>query len=225
MVTRFGDFALDTGTRQLTTQAGVPVHVTPKAFALLVLLVTNAPRVVSKAEIHAHLWTGTFVSDATLVGLVKELRRAVCDVNRETPVIRTVHGVGYAFGARVSDASPRTSTAQWLAFDDRRVMLQPGVNLVGRDPAAEVWINATCVSRRHARILIGPDVVVEDLGSKNGTTAQGAPVTGRTAVQDGDRLAFGWVCCVYRSSGAGVSTETHTSPGQHSAESDQSSDG
>ena len=53
------------------------VHVTPKAFDLLQLLIEQAPRVVEKRELHERLWRGTFVSDATLVGLVKELRRGL----------------------------------------------------------------------------------------------------------------------------------------------------
>ena len=58
---------------------GEPVHLTPKAFDLLSLLVEAAPRVVPKREIHERLWRGGVVTDATLVGLVKEIRRALDD--------------------------------------------------------------------------------------------------------------------------------------------------
>lgn len=225
MLTRFGDFVLDPETRQLTTDDGAPVHLTRKAFDLLVLLAAHAPRVVSKSEIHERLWVDSFVSDATLVGLVKELRRAVCDVDPKTPVIRTVHGVGYAFGPSVSaGGAPGTARAHWLILEDRRVILRPGANIVGRDPSAEIWINATSVSRRHARIDVSAEVVVEDLGSKNGTTVRGQPVTGPEPVQDGDSLEFGWIRCVYRTASVGMSTETRSRRARRPKDSGESSD-
>jgi DNA-binding winged helix-turn-helix (wHTH) protein len=92
---RFGPFSFDPTTRQV--QRGTDdIHLTPKAFDLLTLLVVEAPRVVSKAEAHERLWPGTFVSDATLLSLVKELRRALGDRDESAPIIRTAHGVGYA---------------------------------------------------------------------------------------------------------------------------------
>src|ERR671910_547925 len=96
MAIRFGPFLLDAARRQLFRDSA-NVHVTPKAFELLLLLVAAAPRVLSKRELHEQLWPGTYVSDATLVGLVKELRRALDDRDPGAPVIRTAHRVGYAF--------------------------------------------------------------------------------------------------------------------------------
>ena len=75
MIARFAGFILDSDRRQLLRDSA-EVHLTPKAFDLLTLLVTEAPRVVSKPELHRHLWPTTFVSDTTLVGLVKELSTA-----------------------------------------------------------------------------------------------------------------------------------------------------
>ena len=64
---RFGAFAFYGDRRQLLRD-GAEVHLTPKAFDLLNLLIERAPAVVSKTEIHKHLWPGTFVADSTLVG-------------------------------------------------------------------------------------------------------------------------------------------------------------
>jgi DNA-binding winged helix-turn-helix (wHTH) protein len=83
---RFGAFVFDTDTRQLSCD-GSDIHLTPKAFDLLGLLLDAAPRVVPKTELHKRLWPKTFVSDATLVGLIKELRRALDDRDREAPII------------------------------------------------------------------------------------------------------------------------------------------
>ena len=67
----FGVFTLDSDQRQLTGDGEV-VHLMSKAFDLLGLLVAEAPRVVRKSELYEQLWPGTFVSDATLVSLVKK---------------------------------------------------------------------------------------------------------------------------------------------------------
>ena len=93
---RFGSLALDVVARQVSS-GGVALRLTPKAFDLLTLLAREAPRVVPKAELHQELWRETFVSDAALASLVKELRRELRERGRAADLIRTVHGVGYAF--------------------------------------------------------------------------------------------------------------------------------
>src|SRR5262245_38435081 len=98
VVATFGSFTLDSGQRRIVGAEG-EAHLTPKAFDLLRLLIRHAPRVVSKAEIHASLWPDTFVSDAALVVLIKEIRRALGDRDASSPIVRTVHRVGYAFRA------------------------------------------------------------------------------------------------------------------------------
>jgi DNA-binding winged helix-turn-helix (wHTH) protein len=103
---RCGQFVLDSDQRRLVGDDG-EIHLTPKAFDLLVLLIEESPRVVRKTELHERLWAGTFVSDATLVGLVKELRRALADRDSKSPVIRTAHRVGYGFGGQLQSAGSR----------------------------------------------------------------------------------------------------------------------
>jgi len=211
MVRRFGLFVLDAARRQLFRD-DASVHVTPKAFDLFLLLVDAAPRVVTKRELHERLWPGTYVSDATLVGLVKELRRVLDDRDPAAPVIRTAHRVGYAFCLEVETASPRSVRPRhWLVLRGRRVALREGENVIGRDPEAHVWLDAAGVSRRHARIVIeGDDVRLEDLGSKNGTTVRNQSVEAQVALRDGDHITFGSTPGVYKTSSTGMSTETRS---------------
>jgi DNA-binding winged helix-turn-helix (wHTH) protein len=207
---RFGPFTLDARKRQLL-RGTAAIHLTPKAFDLLHVLVSEAPRVMSKRELHDRLWPGSFVSDASLTGLVKELRRALDDRDPDLPVIRTVHRVGYACGLEVETTRRRAPASHWLVLRERRVVLQEGENVIGRDPGSVVWVEAPGISRRHARILIDhTGVWLEDLGSKNGTTVGGERVRAAVALSDGDRVAFGSLVGVYRTSSAGVSTETGT---------------
>ena len=72
---RFGEFVLDSETRQLL-QACQPRHVSPKAFHLLEVLVSTRPRVWSKRELQELLWPDTTVVEANLPNLVAEVRRA-----------------------------------------------------------------------------------------------------------------------------------------------------
>jgi len=212
---RFGRFEFDPATRRVRRE-GVDIHLTPKAFELLAALLDGAPRVVSKRELHARLWPGGAVADATLVALIKQLRAALDDRDRAAPLIRTVHRVGYALElplVRHEPAMPSVA-ARWLTVGQRRLSLATGENIVGRDEAASVRLDDPMVSRRHARILVsGSGALIEDLGSKNGTFIDGQPIAaGSMPLRNGIQLAFGTVLVVYGESGNGMPTVTHAGP-------------
>jgi len=206
---RFGAFVFDVDQRQLSC-GGADVHLTPKAFDLLGVLLGAAPRVVTKTELHERLWPKSFVSDATLVGLVKELRRALDDRDPDAPVIRTVPRVGYAFcRAASSVAPPANGVWSWILVSGKRIPLCEGENTIGRDPLCTVWIDVASVSRRHARIVCtGLRAVLEDAGSKNGTTVGAEAVSSIRELRDGDRIAFGRVDAVFCASESGIPTVT-----------------
>jgi DNA-binding winged helix-turn-helix (wHTH) protein len=203
----FDGFTLDEASRQLTRD-GAALHLTPKAFDLLILLVDQAPRVVPKRELHERLWKDTFVSDATLVGVVKELRRVLDDTSDDQPIIRTAHRIGYAFCRKVT-APRRAGSAHWLIVDGRSIVLQAGDNVIGREPTATVWLDSAGVSRRHACIIVdGPSVQLEDLGSKNGTTVGDQRVVGKRALRDKDVICVCTIRLLYRTAAADPTTET-----------------
>lgn len=63
--------------------------------------------------------------------------------------------------------------------------------MLGRDPTCEIIVQDRQVSRFHARITPSPEgVMVEDLGSKNGTIHNGTEVAGPVILQDGDLLSI-----------------------------------
>jgi len=211
-VIRFCSCELDSARRRLSKD-GREAHVTPKAFDLLMLLVDAAPRVVPKRELHARLWPRIAVTDWTLFSLIKELRRALGDTDSRAPLIRTVHRVGYAFNASLERVSPRPRPGRrWLVADGARFALVAGDNVVGRDPEAEVSLDDSTISRRHARIVVNDaGAVIEDLGSKNGTSVGGARLRDRVELRDGDKIAFGDLVVLYRESRAGQSTVSRAS--------------
>ena len=210
-MTRFDSFELDAGRRQLFGH-GSEIHLAPKAFDLLALLVDAAPDVVPKAQLHARLWPNGVVSDATLVALVKEIRRALSDRDREVPLIRTAHRVGYAVDALVERAPQRSRVSRWLVESKRRIALVEGKNVIGRDPGASVWLDHATVSRRHASVVVSDtSAVLEDLHSKNGTTIRGTRLTTAVTLRNGDRFACGDVLITYRQSSVGLPTATQVS--------------
>src|SRR6266542_4463931 len=97
------DWVFDSDIREVVRN-GRAVSLSPKAFALLELLIGRRPKAVSKAEIHKHLWPGTFVSAANLANLVVELRAALGDDARKPRILRTVARFGYAFAADAAAA-------------------------------------------------------------------------------------------------------------------------
>src|SRR5262245_14564681 len=212
VTSRFAAFTVDRQCRVLS-RGGQDVHLTPKAFDLLIALMEEAPRVLTKSELHKRLWPATFVSDATLAGVVKELRRALDDRDGSQPVIRIRTRVGYAFAPHVDRTAPlQTIASHWLVGSNKRFPLQAGENTIGRDPASAVWLDAASVSRRHARLALRDSLAtLEDLRSKNGTRVGNVSVTSPVTLQDGDRIKIGTIPLTYRRSDEGLSTETSAS--------------
>ncbi|HET9368744.1 MAG TPA: FHA domain-containing protein [Vicinamibacterales bacterium] len=213
MPLRFDEFTLDLDARQLTRPAGA-VHLSPKAFDLLALLVARRPGVVTKAELLDHLWPGTFVVEANLSNLVGELRAGLDDRGRTPKYLRTAHRRGYAFCGDVKEDFPAPESkvgrvSCWIEWGQQRFPLPPGEHVIGRDPDAGVRLDSTTVSRRHARLLVSAaQTVLEDFGSKNGTFIGEERVVAPRTLADGDAIRIGDLLVTYRAPGAGSSTKT-----------------
>ena len=206
MRTHFGPFTLDPATRELL-EDGRPIHLSPKAFDVLQVLVAARPTVVPKGDLHDRIWPGTFVVDANLSVLIGEIRKALADSAQTPRYIRTVHKVGYAFcgdagsAAASPPASPGTTSRFWLAWSDRTLALSVGENIVGRNPECAVWVDAAGVSRRHARVQLDADsgaATIEDLGSTNGTFVNETRAESLVTLRDGDVVHLGSVALTFR---------------------------
>ena len=212
MAYQFGPFSLDPDTRQLL-RGGDEVHLSPKAFDLLRLLIEDRARAIPRTELHQRLWPSTFVLETNLASLVAEIRRALDDSADDPQFVRTMHRVGYRFIGHVTGdgQQPAVQPLQvryWLVWDTRQVALTEGENIIGRAPDASVWIDAAGVSRHHARIIASNAPTIEDLGSKNGTFVRGAPVTVPHALNDGDQIRLGSVVVTFRVPPVAGSTDT-----------------
>lgn len=212
----FGEFTLDVDARQLTRKSR-EIHLSPKALDLLRVLIDKQPNVIAKADLIEQLWPGTFVVEANLSNLVAEIRSALKDRARAPRFLRTNHGTGYAFcgDARVasSDKVPaRNGVSCWIEWGKMRFPLPSGEHVIGRDPDVDVRLDASTVSRRHARLMVSGDkAVLEDFGSKNGTYVGEARVTSPTALRDGDGIRIGSLLVTYHVKRTGNSTDSYAS--------------
>ena len=102
MIYSFNQCRLDTGRYQLTVR-DQSVSVEPLVFDLLVYLIANRERVVSREELLDNLWKGKVVTDSALGARLKDARKAVEDSGSMQAVIKTVHGRGYQFVAAVTE--------------------------------------------------------------------------------------------------------------------------
>jgi pSer/pThr/pTyr-binding forkhead associated (FHA) protein len=99
----------------------------------------------------------------------------------------------------LADVAPQSGSRCWLVVGEREVPLVEGEYLLGREPACHVPLLDPSVSRRHATVRIaGDDATIVDLGSKNGTLLNGAPVSGEALLADGDVLHLGSVRVTFR---------------------------
>jgi DNA-binding winged helix-turn-helix (wHTH) protein len=213
MRVRFGDWRFDAGSRELR-RGSEAVHLSPKAFGLLGMLLNARPNAISKRQIQERLWPTTFVTESNLTKLMTEIRTALGDDARKPRFVRTLHGFGYAFcGSATVDQQATAGAASpgccRLIWGQREILLSEGENVLGRTPDAVVWIESSTVSRRHARILVsGETAVLEDLGSKNGTFLAGKRLTEAAPLADRDKFCLGSEWMSFRLFRAAASTRT-----------------
>ena len=207
----FGEFVLDRGTRQLR-RGDDERRLGPKAFELLELLLEQRPNVVPRERIRDRIWPDTFVSESTLSSVVADLRAALDEDPKKPRLLRTVHGVGFAFCGPAVEAETRDragATVYRLVLEDREIVLRPGENLLGRVEEGVAWLDSPSVSRRHARIVVGEGgVLLEDLASKNGTFVGGERIEAPTRLADGDSFRLGRVRMKLRAGQADQPTRT-----------------
>jgi DNA-binding winged helix-turn-helix (wHTH) protein len=93
-VYQFREFTLDVGERRLA-RGEVQVRLPPKAQDLLVMLVRQPGRLLTKDELLARIWPDTFVEESILTVHVSAVRKALGDDARLPTYIETVSGSGY----------------------------------------------------------------------------------------------------------------------------------
>jgi TolB-like protein len=163
----FEDFALDADKRELCRGADA-VSVTPQAFDVLLYLIRNRERVVSKDDLISAIWGGRIVSDAALATRLNAARAAIGDAGDQQRLIKTLQKKGFRFVGNVqeidiADASTTANSAIPLAApapsDKPAIAVLPFQNLSG-DPEQEYFADGlvddiiTALSRFRALLVI-----------------------------------------------------------------------
>jgi len=98
----FGNHLLDPGLRELRRD-GELITLQPQVFGLLVHLLENRERVVSRDDLIALVWGGRIVSDSTLDSRINAARNAIGDSGKEQKLIRTIPRKGVRFVGAVEE--------------------------------------------------------------------------------------------------------------------------
>ena len=99
-ISRIDGYVIDAD-RRLILAADDEVEIQPRAFDLLVYLLENRDRAVSKEELQESIWPGQFISETVMSSAVMKARKAVGDDAQSQLFIKTLHGYGYRFVAEL----------------------------------------------------------------------------------------------------------------------------
>jgi TolB-like protein/Tfp pilus assembly protein PilF len=190
----FDDHVLDAARRELRRN-GIVVPVEPQVFDLLLYLIENRERVVSKEDIYGAVWKGRFVSESTLTSRINAARMALGDSGAVQRLIRTIPRKGFRFVSEVTDggrgfsaplpaqaATPDTAIPEPVPFHRPAIAVLPFANM-GGDPEQEYfadgmtediitalskWRSFLVTARNSSFAYRGRNVDVRDVGRELG---------------------------------------------------------
>lgn len=202
MAWTFGDFRLDPEQFQLTC-GGVPVRLEPQVLTLIIHLVENRHRMVSKDALATAVWNGTPVSDASISSRIRSARHAVHDDGSRQRVIQTVHGRGFRFIAEVTETavarveskslkqgflSADLSRPSVAVLSFRPLGVMPDLAILAEAIPHEIiqalsrmrWL--TVIARGSSFRFRGPDTTLDLIGTALGA---GYVLSGQIEIRDG----------------------------------------
>ena len=110
----FGDYVLDAERRELS-RSGDQVAIEPQVFDVLLYLVQNRDRVVTKDDLIGAVWGGRIVSEATLTSRINAARKAVGDSGDQQAIIKTYQRKGFRFVAGINAQTAAETAGQPIA--------------------------------------------------------------------------------------------------------------
>jgi len=171
----FGDFRAHVG-RRILMAGGRSVHLAPKTWDLLVLLLDHEGKVVRKRDVLDALWPRELGSEYAMSRTVRRLRLALGDLARRPAYFRTVHGIGF----------------EWIAPLDRTAGAQGDRASDAVDPVAPSRVGArSLVGRDRERAELRAAVAAAALGEHRRVLVGGAIGTGKTALLEDLFAALG----------------------------------
>ena len=199
----FGPFRLDLHAGELWS-GEQRIEIRPKVFDLLVFLIQNRGKLLTKNTLLEQVWHDVVVSETSVTRTVADLRELLGDDPDQPRYIETSPKRGYKFVAAVEErtASAPASAPAPLAFTllhgTKQYRLHEGEQLIGRGAEAEIPLFTALISRQHARVRVsGETVTLEDLGSMNGTLVNNTRVNGTVELKVGDQIEVGGEMLVF----------------------------
>lgn len=161
MIYRVGSVEIDPANFALTKE-GRAISVEPLVFDLIVYLIRNRDRVLTRQELLDTIWEGRVVSDTTLSNHIKSARQAFGDDGQRQEIIRTVHGRGYRFVANVEDVHGGVAQQEVETGGGRKPDRRPA----GATTRRMMTIAATLliiIASGSAVLLFSPDDTIESI--------------------------------------------------------------
>jgi TolB-like protein len=124
----FADYTLDAARRELR-RSGEPITLEPQVFDLLVHLIRNRDRVITKEDLLRSVWGGRIVSESTLTSRINAARKAVGDSGEAQTLIRTSHRKGIRFVGEVTDEPAAEPARPGILSDRPSIAVLPFDNL------------------------------------------------------------------------------------------------
>jgi DNA-binding winged helix-turn-helix (wHTH) protein len=154
---RFDGFELDTSLYELR-RAGRRVPLEPRAFDVLLHLIANRDRVVSKEELLDSVWGDRFVSEAAVTTVLRSVRIAIGDGGREQRLIRTLYRRGYQFVGELVQAAAELDSPSDIALP-ARLAVSTGLGFAGREDErtalTDVWKDVLATRQRRVVLVSG----------------------------------------------------------------------
>ena len=136
---------------------GNQVRIQPKAMDVLVYLASRADEVVSRQDLFANVWSGTFVSDVALARVISDLRKALGESGRDAdPLLKTIPKRGYlltgvSYGSSAAPIETSKPQLTGSRSDRNRYALRIALALTLLMPIiAHDWHGALLIWRMHA---------------------------------------------------------------------------
>ena len=154
---RFADFEIDLSQQELR-RLGEAVHIEPQVFDLIVHLVRNCDRIVSKDELIETIWNGRIISEAALSSRINGARRALGDNGNDQAMIRTLHKRGFRFVGDVQAIeAPMTDAAAARLVPDAPGHVAGGVSVASEvsslDDVVSETVKAEAVTRSSIAVI------------------------------------------------------------------------
>ena len=92
-------------------QSGNKIEVEPLVFDLIIYLIENRSKLVTREEIFENIWYNRIVSDATLSNHITKARSVLGDDGQSQNIIKTIHGRGYQFIAEIKVTAVQSNNA------------------------------------------------------------------------------------------------------------------